>query len=116
MPLIRKSLAQVLDMNGITAAITEGSRLPMIMLTDRDAINIAVLTCQRPVPGHERIVYIRNTLVLGEVAVSEALVPDLEPHATVASQPFDLEFATDGALRPPLATAPVVGRPDWGNF
>ena len=86
------------------------------MWSDRDAIAVAVLTCQRPVPGNERIVYIRNTLVLGEVAVSQALVPDLEPHATVASQPFDLEFAADGALRPPLATVSIGGRPDWGNF
>ena len=103
-------------MNGITAAITEGSRLPMIMLTDRDAIAIAVLTCQRPTAGDERIVYIRNTLALGEAAVSQALVPHLEPHATVASGPFDLEFAPDGALRPPLAPASVGARPDWGNF
>ena len=103
-------------MNGITAAITEGSRLPLIALTDRDAIAISVLTCQRPTEGGERIVYIRNTLVLGEVAVSQALVPDLEPHATVVSRPFDLEFAADGALRPPLAAAPVGARPDWGSF
>jgi Lactate racemase N-terminal domain len=103
-------------MNGITAAITEGSRLPMIMATDRDAIATAVLTCQRPTPGGERIVYIRNTLVLGEVAVSTSLQAELEPHATVASGPFHLEFAPDGALRPPLAPAPVGARPDWGSF
>ncbi len=103
-------------MNGITAAITEGSRLPMIMLTDRDAIAISVLTCQRPTAGGERIAYIRNTLVLGEVAVSQALMPDLEPHATVVSGTFDLEFAADGALRPPLAPASVGARPDWGSF
>lgn len=98
-------------MNGITAAITEGSRLPMIMATDRDAIVTAVLTCQRPALGGERIVYIRNTLVLGEVAVSAPLQAALEPHATVASRPFHLEFTSDGALRPPLATAPAGARP-----
>jgi hypothetical protein len=103
-------------MNGITAAITEGSRLPMIMFTDRDAVWTAVLTSQRPATGDERIVYIRNTLLLREVAVSAPLVPHLEPHATVASQPFALQFAGDGALVPPLAAAPVGARPDWGNF
>lgn len=103
-------------MNGITAAITEGSRLPMIMVTDRDAVWTAVLTSQRPTAGDERIVYIRNTLVLGEVAVSAALVPHLEPHATVASQPFALQFGGDGALVPPLTPAVVGARPDWGNF
>lgn len=103
-------------MNGITAAITEGSRLPMIMLSDRDAIWTAVLTAQRPTSGDERIVYIRNTLALGDVAVSRALVPHLEPHAAVASQPFALEFTDAGALVPPLAPAGVGARPDWGNF
>lgn len=103
-------------MNGITAAITEGARLPMIMLTDRDAIWTAILTAQRPRSGDERIVYIRNTLALGEVAVSQALIPHLEPHAKVASQPFALEFAREGALVPPLATAAVGARPDWGSF
>jgi hypothetical protein len=103
-------------MNGITAAITEGSRLPMIMLTDRDAIMTAILTAQRPRSGDERIVYIRNTLVLGEVAVSQALIPHLEPHAKVASPPFALECTRDGALVPPLASAEVGARRDWGSF
>lgn len=103
-------------MNGITAAITEGSRLPMIMLSDRDAIWTAALTAHRPLVGEERIVYIRNTLALGEVAVSRALIPHLEPHATVASAPFALEFTRDGALVPPLDPARVGARPDWGNF
>jgi hypothetical protein len=103
-------------MNGITAAITEGSRLPIITLTDRDAIWTAVLTTQRPTSGDERIVYIRNTLALGEVVVSTALVPALEPHATVASPPFALEFASDGALVPPLTPAGIGARRDWGTF
>lgn len=95
-------------MNGITAAITEGSRLPMIMATDRDAIWTALLTAQRPTPpGAERLVYIRNTLALGEVAVSTALVPDLAPQARASSKPFALEFTGDGALVCPLAVAAV---------
>ena len=70
----------------------------------------AVLTAQRPTSGLERIVYIRNTLALGEVAVSAALVPHLEPQAHVASQPFALAFTAEGALVSPLA-APVGAMP-----
>jgi len=103
-------------MNGITAAITEGSRLPMILLTDRDAVSTAMLTTQRPAEGDARIVYIRNTLALGEVAVSTALVPHLEPHARTISKPFALEWSGDGSLTPPLAIAPVGARPVWGDF
>jgi hypothetical protein len=103
-------------MNAITAAITESVRLPMILATDRDVLWTAALTTQRPTPGAERLVYIRNTLALGEVAVSTPAVSDLEPHARVASKPFALEFTGDGALVPPLAPAAVGARPDWGNF
>ena len=103
-------------MNGITAAITEGSRLPMILLTDRDAVSTAMLTTQRPAEGDARIVYIRNTLTLGEVAVSTALVPHLEPHARTISKPFALEWSGDGSLTLPLAIAPVGARPVWGDF
>jgi hypothetical protein len=103
-------------MNGITAAITEGSRLPMILLTDRDAVSTAMLTTQRPAEGDARIVYIRNTLALGEVAVSTALVPHLEPHARTISKPFALEWSGDGSLTPPLAPVPVGARPVWGDF
>ncbi len=103
-------------MNAITSAITESVRLPMILATDRDVLWTAVLTTQRPTPGAERLVYIRNTLALKEVAVSTAAIPDLEPHARVASPPFAIAFTGDGALVPPLAPAAVGARPDWGDF
>jgi len=103
-------------MNAITAAITESVRLPLILATDRDVLWTAVLTTQRPTPGAERLVYIRNTLALKEVAVSTAAIPDLEPQARVASQPFALQFTDDGALRPPLTPVAVGARPDWGDF
>ena len=101
-------------MNGITAAITEGSRLPMILETDRDVVMTAVLTTQRPTTGQERIVYIRNTLSVGEVAVSTALVPHLAPQARVASDPLAVTFTSDGALVSPLA-APVGVGPAAGD-
>jgi hypothetical protein len=101
-------------MNGITAAITEGSRLPMILETDRDVIMTAVLTTQRPTAGGERIVYIRNTLSVGEVAVSTALVPHLAPQARVVSDPVALTFTSEGALASPLA-APVGVGPAAGD-
>ncbi|HYM90026.1 MAG TPA: hypothetical protein VEW91_00145, partial [bacterium] len=103
-------------MNAITSAITEAVRLPMILAADRDVLWTAVLTTQRPTPGAERLVYIRNTLALKEVAVSTAAIPDLEPQARVASQPFAMKFTGDGALVPPLAPAAVGARPDWGDF
>ena len=86
----------------------------MILETDRDVIMTAVLTTQRPTTEGERIVYIRNTLSVGEVAVSTALVPHLEPQARVVSDPMAMTFTGDGALVSPLA-APVGVGPAAGD-
>jgi hypothetical protein len=96
----------------------------MVLATDRDVLDAAVLTAPRIDGGEARLVYIRNTLAVREVAVSEALVPDLLPHAAVVkgASPTALSFTDDGTLRPPLDPVVVAragraaGRPDPGNF
>jgi hypothetical protein len=104
-------------MNALTSTVIDSVRLPMVLATDRDVLDAAVLTAPRLDGGAPRIVYIRNTLAIGDVAVSDALVPDLMPHASVAgNSPFALAFGPDGALHPPLAPVPVAGRPAPGNF
>jgi len=105
-------------MNALTSTVIDSVRLPMVVATDRDALDAAVLTAPRLDGGAPRIVYIRNTLALREVAVSEPLVPELLPHASVAAgtRPFELSFAPDGTLQPPLASVPVAGRQAPGNF
>jgi len=103
-------------MNALTSTVAETVRLPMVLETDRDVLQAAVLTAPPREAGRERIVYIRNTLAIGEVAVSEALIPDLEPHARVASGPSSLAFTLEGALEPPLHAVAAGGRPPWGDF
>ena len=103
-------------MNAITSTVAETIRLPMILATDRDVLSVALLTTRTAAPDLERIVYIRNTLTLGEVAVSEGLVRELEPQARVSSEPFAFEFTGEGALVSPLAPVPVGAHPVWGDF
>ncbi len=103
-------------LNALTSTVAETVRLPMVLATDRDAVSAAILTAPSPEPGAPRLVYIRNTLALGEVAVSTSLLPDLEPHARVASAPAPLSFSGDGALVPPLAAPAAGARPAWGDF
>ncbi len=102
-------------MNALTSTVAETVRLPMVLATDRDAIAAAILTAPGPGPGQVRLVYIRNTLALGEVAVSTSLGSALEPHARPASEPAPLSFAADGTLLPPLAAAAAAG-PARGDF
>jgi hypothetical protein len=105
-------------MNALTSTVIDSVRLPMVLATDRDVLDAAVLTAPRIGGGETRLVYIRNTLTLGEVAVSEALVPALLPHAHVAAgtPAMPLSFTAAGVLRPPLDPVPVPGRSDPGNF
>jgi hypothetical protein len=111
-------------MNALTSTVIDSVRLPMVLATDRDVLDAAVLTAPRIDGGEARLVYIRNTLAVREVAVSEALVPDLLPHAAVVkgASPTALSFTDDGTLRPPLDPVVVAragraaGRPDPGNF
>jgi hypothetical protein len=95
-------------MNALTSTVVDSVRLPMVLATDRDVLDAAVLTSCAADAAGVRLVYIRNTLALREVAVSEAAIPHLLPHAHVAAagQPFALTFSEDGTLCSPLSAAP----------
>ena len=53
--------------NAITATILEPAKLPMIMPSDREAIAVALKTCNRMTPESARMVRIKNTLELHRV-------------------------------------------------
>jgi Lactate racemase N-terminal domain len=101
-------------MNALTSTVIDSVRLPMVLATDRDVLDAAVLTAPRIDGGETRLVYIRNTLAVADVAVSEALVPALLPHAHAAAgaAPTLLEFTERGALRAPLDPVSAAGRAD----
>ncbi len=103
-------------MNALTSTVIDSVRLPMVLETDRDALGAAVMTSPPPGGADARLVYIRNTLALREVAVSESLLPHLEPHARPASDARALSFSPDGALVPPLRALAAGARPVWGDF
>jgi Lactate racemase N-terminal domain len=105
-------------MNALTSTVIDSVRLPMVLATDRDVLDAAVLTAPRIDGGETRLVYIRNTLAIGDVAVSESLVPVLLPHACAVpgAASMALSFSEHGALRPPLDPVAAAGRADPGNF
>jgi hypothetical protein len=102
--------------NALTSTVVGTVRLPMVLRTDRDVLWAAVATCPAPAPEEARILYIRNTLALREVAVSEPLLPVLAAHAEKASAPFPLAFTPEGDLLSPLDPAPAPSRAAWGDF
>jgi hypothetical protein len=70
--------------NGLTAGTIELDRLPLVVGDDEQTIRIAVETA-RLVPLKEaRIVWIKNTLDLEEMAVSQSLAGDVRCNADLA--------------------------------
>src|SRR5215467_122831 len=82
--------------NCITACAPNGAKVPATYDTDREAIETA-LSCIGLTPLEKaRVIRIKNTLVLGEIEVSEALMAeatrrnDLTPLGPPTSLPFDV--------------------------
>ena len=79
-------------MNSITAAGTEGARMPAVLKDDRAVLQAMVATCWRADPENARLCQIRSTLYLHEILVSPSLFTDLEgrPDAQRLSDPAPL--------------------------
>ncbi len=80
--------------NSLIATVTSVARLPMILPTDLDAVKAAILTCNIHNFSKVRLVRIRDTLHLGELLVSEALVDEVsaKPNVTSVEGPLELKF------------------------
>ncbi len=84
--------------NVLTTRLWSAGRLPVILETDREAIETAV--GETP-PDRVRLVRIKNTLHLEELEISEALVPEARAKGLrVVRQPRALSFDVTGRLRP----------------
>lgn len=102
---VSKNLADSVDweitrMNSLAAASPQRSRLPLVMKTDREAIDAAFLCCGPIGIGGARVVRIRDTRNLQELWVSEALLEEAGPRAgwSVTGNPSPLRFDPQGNL------------------
>ena len=86
--------------NSLIATVTSVARLPMILPTDHDAIRAAILTCNIIDFSRVRLVRIRDTLHLGELLVSEALVKEVSAKENVVSVegPLEMKFENGTSL------------------
>jgi hypothetical protein len=85
-------------MNALTANAPVTVRIPPVLGSDREAIEVALRSAGAN--GQPRVVYIRNTLDLGEMLVSEALVPEAGAAGSLEllESPRALEFDREGNL------------------
>lgn len=75
-------------------------KIPMVAADDREAIGVMLRTCVRVEIGREKVIYIKNTLDLGEIWVSESLAEELkgDERFEILSEPMPMQFDTEGNL------------------
>ncbi|MBE5997208.1 MAG: DUF2088 domain-containing protein [Lachnospiraceae bacterium] len=89
--------------NSITSTALAFSKLPIVMPCDRDAIALCVKSCSDINRDSPRIIHIKNTLSLGEIGISEAMLAEAEenPLTEILGSPRELAFDAEGNLREP---------------
>ena len=86
--------------NCITACAPNGAKVPATYDTDREAIETALGCIGLTPPEDARVIRIRNTLMLGELEISESLLPEVAKHETLTQlgAPKPLPFDAAGNL------------------
>jgi hypothetical protein len=86
--------------NCITACAPNGAKIPATYDTDREAIESALSCIGLTPPERARVIRITNTLMLAEIEVSEAYLPEVTRRGdlTVLGDPAPLRFDVTGAL------------------
>ena len=104
-----RRLADAIDyratyINHITAASTPRAKLPMVLETDREALEVALSCIGLTDPEQARVGRIRNTLEVADLSVSEALLPEVkqDPTLEILGEPQPMRFDDAGALLDPL--------------
>ena len=90
--------------NCMTASHLAGALIPAILENDRACIATALKTAVQVTPENAKLVLIRNTLNVGEIWISPALVEEAraQSHLEVSATPAPMEFDDDGNLIAPL--------------
>lgn len=86
--------------NTLTALLTGGVKIPMVLPNDKQAYQACMKTSTHENWEDTTFVRIHNTLCLTEIEVSENLLPRLasDSRFEVVGQPYDLQFDESGNL------------------
>jgi hypothetical protein len=86
--------------NCLTGLSPESARIPITLDTDREAVQAALGTIGLVKPEEARVVRIQNTLLLEELDVSEALLPEVKQRDSleILWGPKGLAFDHNGGL------------------
>ncbi len=86
--------------NAITCTVLGGVRLPIVMESDREAIQVCIRTCNEIDKKNPRVVRIPNSLHIEHIMLSESYYEEAKnnPNLIIESEPEYLPFDEDGNL------------------
>ena len=86
--------------NAITSTVLTVVRIPLIMESDKEAIQVCIKSCNEIDKSRPRIVRIKNSMNLDEIWLSEAYLDEIKEieGLTVLSEPEFLPFDDNGDL------------------
>jgi hypothetical protein len=87
----------------VAAGLLEGAKLPLVADTDHEALALAVRTLWGVEPPTARIAWIKNTLAVQHLWVSEPLWEELSARDDLEALggPEPMRFDANGSLRVP---------------
>ena len=96
--------------NSLTASSLSGSKIPIHFPNDRTCLEKLAPTVGKLDTSEVTLAWIRNTMELGDLAVSENLLPELKqnPQVEILSESRELEFDGDGNLVSPFVAETVA--------
>ncbi len=86
--------------NAITCTVLGGVRIPIVMESDKEAIQVCIKSCNEIDKTRPRVVRIPNSLHIEHIMLSEAYWEEAQanPNLTIESEPEYLPFDGDGNL------------------
>jgi hypothetical protein len=89
--------------NTITCTLLNAAKIPLVLNNDREALGVAVKTCNRIAYDQAKIVWIKNTLQLEHIYVSTPYLDYVRSRSDMALEDDtrEIQFDQDGNLLSP---------------
>ncbi len=99
--LVNRMKLEMTYPTGVTNTFLHLMKIPMIMDNDREALQLALMCCPEAEDhDHMKMIRIPNTAHIGEIEISEGLLPQAKanPNIEILTDLYDLPFDEEGNL------------------
>lgn len=99
--LVNRMKLEMTYPTGVTNTFLHLMKIPMIMDNDREALQLALMCCPEAEDhDHMKLIRIPNTAHIGEIEISEGLLPQAKanPNIEILTDLYDLPFDSEGNL------------------